>query len=92
MRLVVFLLLVVLAAPACARDPAQVRAFRKDHPCPSTGKTTGACPNFVVDHALPLCAGGPDTPENMQWQELAASLRKDVEERRLCARLRACKP
>lgn len=31
-----------------ARSP-----FMKTHPCPSTGKSSGACPGYVVDHAVP---------------------------------------
>src|SRR5439155_22917630 len=29
-------------------------AFEHHHPCPSTGKTSGACPGYVVDHIVPL--------------------------------------
>lgn len=49
------------------RDRAQVRAFRTEHVCPSTGQHRGACPGYHVDHITPLCAGGPDRPDNMQW-------------------------
>lgn len=41
--------------------------FRKIHPCPSTGKTTGACPGWQVDHVIPLASCGCDVVENMQW-------------------------
>lgn len=80
------LLLLVLAVYdlTFARDPGQVRAFRKDHPCPSTGKTSGACSGWVVDHIIPLCWGGPDAPANMQWQEQRASFIKDKFEREAC--------
>jgi hypothetical protein len=78
------LLLIFTASSADARDPAQVRAFRANHPCPSTGKTTGACPGWVVDHAYPLCAGGADLPSNMSWQEQRQSYIKDRIERELC--------
>lgn len=58
-------------APICEsstlRDRAQVRAFRSEHACPSTGLHRGACPGYHVDHITPLCAGGPDRPDNMQW-------------------------
>lgn len=73
----------VLAAEA--RDPAQVRKFRADNPCPVTGKTTGPCPGWVVDHMYPLCAGGKDEPANMAWQERVASYVKDRIERELCS-------
>jgi hypothetical protein len=42
---------------------------------------------YVVDHAVPLCAGGPDTAENMQWQPIAESYQKDIFERSLCRNL-----
>jgi len=47
------------------RDPAQRAAFMHEHPCPSTGKTKGRCPSYVVDHIKPLCAGGADRLSNM---------------------------
>ena len=34
--------------------------FQKSHPCPSTGKGSGACPGYVVDHVTPLKRGGAD--------------------------------
>lgn len=78
-------LALLVATPAFARDPAQVAAFRKTHPCPATGKTAGPCPGYVVDHMYPLCAGGLDAPSNMQWQDRGQSLVKDRIERELCA-------
>lgn len=71
------------AAPG--RDPQQVVLFRRDHPCPATGRTDGACPGWVVDHRWPLCAGGKDAPDNMAWQMTASSYDKDRVERALCA-------
>ncbi len=52
-------------------------AFRKTHPCPSTGKTTGACPGYVIDHIRPLKRGGADSPSNMHWQTKADAKAKD---------------
>ena len=59
------------------RDPAQRRAFQREHPCPSTGRKSGACPGYVVDHVVPLKRGGPDRPSNMQWQTKAEAKAKD---------------
>src|SRR5689334_6842522 len=39
-------------------------AFEHHHPCPSTGKTSGACPGYVIDHVAPLKRGGADDPSN----------------------------
>jgi hypothetical protein len=51
--------------------------FQKSQPCPSTHKTTGACPGYVIDHITPLKRGGADSPSNMQWQTTAAAKAKD---------------
>ena len=35
------------------RDPAARSAFQHSNPCTATGKTSGACPGYVVDHSRP---------------------------------------
>ena len=85
----ILLALVLAASPAIGethRDPAQRAAFMHQHPCPSTGKTKGGCPGYVVDHIKPLCAGGADHPSNMQWQTVAEAKKKDRLEREQCRR------
>lgn len=57
---------------AKARD-----SFRHSHPCPSTGRTGGACPGYVIDHVQALKHGGADAPSNMQWQTKEAAKAKD---------------
>jgi hypothetical protein len=81
---IVFIVL-LYALSAYARDAKQVRLFRATNPCPATSKTSGACPGWVGDHVVPLCADGTDHPSNMQWQTKADSLVKDRAERRACA-------
>jgi hypothetical protein len=49
------------------RSASAKAAFRRSSPCPSTGKTTGRCPGYEVDHRTPLACGGADAPSNMQW-------------------------
>lgn len=67
------------------RDSKQVAAFKRENPCPANGKRRGACPGHVVDHVIPLCAGGPDLISNMQWQTKAEAKLKDREEKQQCA-------
>jgi 5-methylcytosine-specific restriction endonuclease McrA len=62
------------------RDRAQRRAFQRQNPCPSTGRTSGACPGYVVDHVKPLKRGGADRSWNMQWQTKAEAKAKDLVE------------
>jgi hypothetical protein len=59
------------------RSGAAKKDFAKSHPCPSTGKTGGGCPGYVVDHVVPLKRGGPDLASNMQWQTKAEAKAKD---------------
>jgi len=83
---IVLALTASLALAETHRDPAQRRAFMQQHPCPSTGKTKGRCPGYVVDHIKPLCAGGADHPSNMQWQTREEAKKKDRLEREQCER------
>ena len=61
-------------------------AFMKVNPCPANGNTRGACPGYIVDYVVPLCAGGVDQM-SMQWQTKADCLIKDAEERKMCRNL-----
>jgi hypothetical protein len=60
-----------------ARSTKAKDEFKKSHPCPSTGRTSGACPGYVIDHVQALKHGGADSPGNMQWQTTAAAKAKD---------------
>ena len=66
------------------RSTAAKHEFQREHPCPSTGQRRGRCPGYVIDHVRRLCAGGPDRPDNMQWQTVADAKAKDWVERRMC--------
>ncbi len=70
MRGALLCVLLVLCAGVHARAPrsaAEVAAFKRGNACPATGHVQRRCPDFEVDHAHPLCAGGADTRANMQW-------------------------
>ena len=41
--------------------------FKKIHPCPVTGESSGPCPGWSIDHVIPLSCGGCDSIANMQW-------------------------
>ena len=67
-----------------------IRAFKKIHPCPSSGKTTGACEGFSIDHVIPLSCYGIDGVSNMQWlpniiKSSAGTIPKDRFERKIYA-------
>lgn len=51
--------------------------FKRSHPCPSTGRSSGRCPGYVIDHVRALKHGGADAPGNMQWQTMQAARAKD---------------
>lgn len=63
------------------RSTAAKNAFKRQQPCPSTGRSSGACPGYVIDHVKPLECGGAGNPSNMQWQTVAAGKAKDKTER-----------
>lgn len=70
------------------RSASAVREFRRAEACPMTGLHRGACPGWAVDHIRPLCAGGIDAPENLQWISNADHRFKTLVDVRECRRLR----
>lgn len=82
------LLVSIPAQGATPRHASNRYKFAKTVPCPATGKIQQSCPGYVVDHIIPLCAGGADSPENMQWQKYQESLQKDIVERAMCRKLK----
>jgi hypothetical protein len=72
------------AARRIHRSRAARDAFERSHPCPATGRTSGPCRGYVVDHIQPLVCGGADAPSNMQWRTKAEGKAKDKWERAGC--------
>ena len=75
-----------IASASEHRSRAVTREFQRGQPCPSTGRTSGACPGYRKDHVVPLACGGPDAVSNLQWQTIADARAKDAWERRACSR------
>jgi hypothetical protein len=76
----VFAVCVVLPGSASAKEHRSTsvkREFQLTHPCPATGRTSGACPGYVKDHIKALKCGGLDTVSNMQWQTIRDAKAKD---------------
>lgn len=59
------------------RSTSAKNEFKRQTPCPATGKPRGPCPGYVVDHVVPLKRGGADAPANMQWQTKEEAKAKD---------------
>ena len=59
-----------LADGTIKRRADVVLAFKKHHPCPVTGLSSGSCTGWAVDHVIPLACGGVDAVSNLQWLPL----------------------
>ena len=68
------------------RSAAEIKAFKRENPCPATQLSRGACPGYVIDHMWPLACGGEDHPRNMQWQTVEDAKAKDKWERKMCGK------
>lgn len=57
------------AAGRIIRSHAVLKAFQVAHPCPVNGSrdVNTACPDWAIDHVLPLANGGCDAVWNAQW-------------------------
>src|ERR1700731_2802630 len=87
--IIVAVIAALLSSPLSAREYRSrevTREFQREHPCPSTGQTSGACPGYRKDHIKPLACGGPDAVWNLQWQTIRDARAKDAWERKACGR------
>jgi hypothetical protein len=75
--LAVCVILPISASAKEHRSTSVKRELQLTHPCPATGRTTGACSGYVKDHVKALKCGGPDAVSNMQWQPIRDAKAKD---------------
>lgn len=83
-KIALFLAFLALPSLATERSKARRAEFVRTVPCPETGVTRGPCPGWQVDHVVPLCAGGADRPDNMQWLPAADHKEKTRHDVRYC--------
>ena len=93
MNKLITILIAALIVVSCASNTVQRsnkarHDFARQTSCPSTGANKLPCPGYIIDHIEPLCAGGVDTPANMQWQTVDAAKSKDRLEKAECRALR----
>lgn len=92
LRLTILILVLALGPGAAAqpieRSRAEVRAFRAENPCPSTGRTRGPCAGWQVDHTVALCAAGEDNRRNMAWLSVEDHRWKTFVDARECRKFR----
>ena len=63
-----------------------IYAYRKAHPCPSTGALgVGACPSWALNHTVPLACGGCDSVSNLSFMRTDAKKLVDSYERKIGA-------
>ena len=60
------------------RSRAVLAEFKREHPCPATGATSGACRGWQIDHVIPLACGGCDSIGNLQWLPVATKAASGV--------------
>jgi hypothetical protein len=85
--LILALLLLLVTVPADARE--YVRSGRVHRQFLVASGYPHGRPGYVADHKFPLCAGGRDAVENLQWQTVAAAHVKDRAEWTLCRQIRS---
>jgi 5-methylcytosine-specific restriction endonuclease McrA len=68
--IIIALLLLSFAEARTARSYKARAEFKRLQPCPATGKSSGPCPGWEIDHVVPLYKDGADSPANMQWLKI----------------------
>jgi hypothetical protein len=84
-----FAVCVALQISALAKQPRSAsvkREFQLTHLCPTNGRTSGACPGYAKNHAVPLWCDGSDAVSSLQWQTIRSAKAKDHWETKECAR------
>jgi hypothetical protein len=87
MKVIFIVILLSISLTANAESHRSQKAkniFKYENPCPATGRNKGACPDYIIDHVIPLACGGLDEASNMQWQTKEEAAAKDKWERKGC--------
>ena len=83
---------VVAAPPSKERRTLRTLTPRAEfvqlNPCPANGRAVAACPGYIIEHAIPLCAGGRDTADNLVWRRASDARRREAVEQRYCGCVR----
>ncbi|HEX7625057.1 MAG TPA: hypothetical protein VF400_15875 [Anaeromyxobacteraceae bacterium] len=56
--------------------------YQRSHACPSTGKTSGTCPGYVVGYVLSPRRGGTYQQSNLRWMTLEDAERAREQDQR----------
>lgn len=65
------------------RSDAEIAKFKRIWPCPSTGKKSGPCPKYAINHSVPIACGGCDSIHNMEWMRIDVKRVHDTYERKV---------
>ena len=67
------------------RRSAVVTAYWRQHVCPTTGLYKAPCPDYALNHILPLACGGCDSVSNLTAMRVDAKKIVDGYERKIFA-------
>lgn len=73
------------ASGSIMRRSAVVSAYWRQHACPTTGLYKAPCPDYALNHIIPLACGGCDSVSNLVAMRVDAKKIVDSYERKISA-------